>query len=243
MALSPPIDLRHSQLFIEDGYGAVGAVNNALGYAIGATTMVVDGFTSALAAGDTFTLTGDDTEYTVTAHTETTGATTSITFTPGLVIAATDNEVVTVGPHKLEVRIGEGNLQFTETNPLVYVRNHDQLDTVKFGPEETTKVSFDFVWDQLVGDTDEPPTVKEALGQFGNAANWVTSAVGRPCEPYAVRLRFVHTPACPNTKLDEIIFEDFRPDTQAHDLKNAQVAVTGQSNRTRATYQRVEAAA
>lgn len=91
------IDLRNAIVRIKDGYTGPGgsSVINAPAYPIGATTMVVDNFTGALANGDMFLVAGDTTVYTVTAHTETLGNTTSVTFTPGLVVAADDNAVIT----------------------------------------------------------------------------------------------------------------------------------------------------
>jgi hypothetical protein len=75
----------------------LGAVNNVSGYTTGATTMIVDSFNGALGIGDTFTLPGDATPYTITAHTETVGNTTSITFAPPLSSAATasDDTIIT----------------------------------------------------------------------------------------------------------------------------------------------------
>lgn len=243
MLLAPPIDLQHAQLFIEDGYGLVGAVNNASGYLAGATTMVVDNFGAnvAVATGDTFTLTGDPTVYTITAHVETSGSTTSITFTPGLVNPVTDDEVITVGPHMLEIRIGEGNLTYNERQQFVYVKNHNKLDTVKFGEEQTIEVSFDFVWDHLKGQTADPPTIEEALKNYGNAANWKTTATD-PCQPYALNLRLLHTPVCPNVYLEEVILPDYRWEELNHNLRDASVASRGQSHRTKATVNRIAAA-
>ena len=38
------IDLKNSTISFEDGYSAIGAVDNVAGYPIGTTTMIVDGF-------------------------------------------------------------------------------------------------------------------------------------------------------------------------------------------------------
>jgi len=67
-----------------------GAVNNKDGYAAGATTMTVDGFNddaNPIRVGDVFTMKADSTStpHTVTAVTYTSGDTTSITFSPGLI--------------------------------------------------------------------------------------------------------------------------------------------------------------
>lgn len=71
-----------------------GAVNNAAGYQAGATTVTVDGFSAAIAAGSWFTIAGDMTPQRVVS---TVGGAipTSIVFTPGLRHAVADNAVVT----------------------------------------------------------------------------------------------------------------------------------------------------
>ena len=76
-----------------------GAVNNAAGYAAGATTMTVDGFdddTNPIRVGDIFVMAADSTStpHTVTAVTYTSSDTTSITFSPGLVESEADNAVI-----------------------------------------------------------------------------------------------------------------------------------------------------
>jgi hypothetical protein len=43
------IDLSHADIYIKDGYTKAGAINQPGGYPIGATTIVVDGFTTVLA--------------------------------------------------------------------------------------------------------------------------------------------------------------------------------------------------
>src|SRR6185369_838506 len=93
------IDLRHAIIRIKDGYtgpGGTGAINEPGGYAAGVGTMIVDGFTGAVANTNHFQITGDNTDYVITAHTETLGNTTSITFTPVLAATVADNAVITV---------------------------------------------------------------------------------------------------------------------------------------------------
>lgn len=71
-----------------------GAVNNAAGYPAGTTTMTVDGITGAVVTGKWFTVATEGVPHRVTAHTETLGNTTSITFTPPLTAAVLDNAVL-----------------------------------------------------------------------------------------------------------------------------------------------------
>lgn len=76
--------------------GTTGAINNAAGYNVGATTLTVDGFSAAIAAGAFITVAG--VPYRVVSTTG--GSTpTAITIAGGLVAAVLDNDVVkTVTP-------------------------------------------------------------------------------------------------------------------------------------------------
>ena len=71
-----------------------GAVNLTAGYAVGATTIAVDGFSAVIGAGSYFTVAGDMIPQRVTSVV---GAATpsSITFTPGLATAVVNDAVVT----------------------------------------------------------------------------------------------------------------------------------------------------
>jgi len=235
------IDLKQAQLFIRDGYTNAGAVNNALGYTTTSTTMAVDGITGIIPTGTVFTLAGDDTEYEILSHTETTGNTTSVTFTPGLVIAATDNEVITFHPHQIEVRIGEGNFTYDKKRSRQYKKNRGRLDVVRDGDEEQLDITFDFVWDHIIGTSGDPVNVEEALDGIGNASSWVSSAT-ESCEPYAVDLIILYKPICTSEDWEQIVFEDFRYESLNHNLKEGTVACKGSCNRTTPTITRIAAA-
>jgi hypothetical protein len=81
------------------GADVAGAVNNAAGYAIGSTTIAVDGISAAavLKAGTPFTIAGSSRSYVVDADAtaDGTGAIAALTIFPGLDAAVVDNAVVT----------------------------------------------------------------------------------------------------------------------------------------------------
>ena len=73
----------------------VGAINDSTGLAVGTTTLVVDGFSAAVNAGDIITIAGDTQTYVATG----TPTTTEIIINPGLKVAiptADGNEVISV---------------------------------------------------------------------------------------------------------------------------------------------------
>lgn len=239
------LDIKNCDVFIFDGYtgpagAASAAVNNMAGYIVGSTTMTVDGVTGALVVGDWFTVGGRQTRYKITATTETLGNTTSITFTPGLVTAAVDNDAIDFVGHFLQIRIGEGNCSWTEKRPVTYVKDRGKLDTVRLGDEEPVEVKLDATWVFLKSDTGNPPSIEDALKKRGEASAWVTSAADT-CEPYAVDIVIEYTPPC-DDKMEIYTITDFRYEELAHDLKQGQISVSGKCNTLEVTVTRVTAA-
>lgn len=235
------IDLKNATIWIRDGYvgPGVGAVNNAPGYPSGTTVLAVDGFVGALGVHDYITIVGSViggvlTHHRITAHTETSSNTTSITITPGLSAGVVDNAVITVLPHELEVKVGEGNCQWTEKRNVVYTKDRGRLSTVKLGDEDPVDVSFDFIWEFIKADTAKVPTIEDVLKKRGEASNWVSSATDT-CEPYAVDIIIEYDTPC-TTDVNEIIYlSDFRYEDLKHDLRAGQIACTGKCNITEAT--------
>src|SRR4051812_49241365 len=127
------IDLKNVVIKIKDGYGPFGfLVNNGGGYMAGATTIVVDVGTQSLVTGNRFTIASETGTpiHTISSHSETLGATTSITFTPALAGSVADDAPIVILPHELQLKIGEGNLTYSEKRKIKYVTDRGLLDTV-----------------------------------------------------------------------------------------------------------------
>lgn len=238
------IDIKNCNVYIRDGYaGAANVsaikVNLMAGYAVGTTTMVVDGATGAVVTGDYFTVGGRATRYLITGHSETLGATTSITFTPGLVTAALDDDDIDIAPKQLTIRIGEGNASWTEKRPITYVKDRGLLDTVREGDQEPVEVKLDATWVFLKADTGDPPTIEDALKKRGEASGWLTTS-DDPCEPYSVDIVIEYTPPCSTEKLEIYTIQDFRYEEIGHDLKAGTLSLTGKCNVVEVTTTRVD---
>jgi hypothetical protein len=131
--------------------------------------------------------------------------------------------------HQLKIRIGDGNISWTEKRPIVYVKDRGLLDTVRRGDQEPVAVKFDATWVFLASyTTDTTPTIEEALKQIGKASIWKSSSAD-PCEPYAVDVVIVYTPPCSVVK-ETYTLADFRYEDLGHDLKTGQLAITGKCN-------------
>lgn len=183
---------------------------------------------------------GSGTAVSVTEVTKgvTASETTQITITPGLVVATTAGGSVTFGGRKLEVKIGEGNLTYTENTPREYLKNRGKLDTIRNADEEPMDVVFDFVWEFLsaVG-ASATPTIEEVLKKKGEASTWLSTS-SDACEPYCVDVEVHYDPACGGANTELIILEEFRHETLEHNLSDAQVSCTGKCNKVEATVSR-----
>lgn len=228
------IDIKNCNVYLVDGYSGPtgsGLVNNSGGYAGGATTMTVDGWTGAIVTGDRFQVAGDTSNgiYTVTGHTESGGNTTSITFTPALGHSVADDAAITVLPHSLKIRIGDGNVSWTEKRPVTYVKDRGLLDTVRLGDQEPVEVKFDATWVFLTAsNTETAPTIEDALKNRNLASSWISSSTD-PCEPYSLNIVIVYVPPCA-TPGETYIISDFRYEEIGHDLKQGQLAMSGKCN-------------
>lgn len=164
-----------------------------------------------------------------------------LTFTPALTTAdgiPTDGADITVGGRALEVKIGDGNLTFTENKEYNYELDRGNLDTVREGNEVPMDVTFDFVWEFLTAIDGATPTPRDAIKQLGEASDWVSSSTDQ-CEPYCVDIEIEHAAPCANTEDEIIILPMFRADKLNQDISKAQVNATGRCNATDALITRV----
>jgi hypothetical protein len=141
------------------------------------------------------------------------------------------------GGNSLEVKVGEGNLTWSEKKNRQYYKNRGLLDTVRDGDEEPVDVKLDFTWEWLKADTGDTPTVEDALKKRGEAASWVTTSADT-CEPYAVDIEIIYSPPCVDQKNETILLSDFRYESLDHDIKAGTVSVSGKCNVTEATVTR-----
>lgn len=137
----------------------------------------------------------------------------------------------------LEVKIGEGNLSYTESRNMEYTLDRGMLDEVREGDQIPVDVTMDFIWEYLRGSSGTP-TVEDALKNRGEASDWVSSDTDA-CRPYAVDIEITYSPS-PVTcgDMEIILLQDFRYEGLDHDLSGGSVSVTGRCNVTEATVTR-----
>jgi hypothetical protein len=141
--------------------------------------------------------------------------------------------------NELTVKIGEGNLTYTEARNMEYTLDRGVLDEVREGDQIPVDVSFDFVWEYLKGQTGSgTPTVEDALKNRGEASDWVSTDSDQ-CRPYAVDIEVTYAPTpvvCGDMEI--ILLSDFRYESLDHDLRAGTVAASGRCNITDATVTR-----
>jgi hypothetical protein len=238
------IELRDCTILIRDGLSGTGAVNQ-MGLAgtevdididtVDLNTLVAD----QVPVGARFTVNGETglPIHTVTARTPGSGTTTNIVFTPALASAVSNDAVITFLPIQIEVKIGEGNLTYTENKEYEYLTDRGNLDTVREGNEVPMDVVMDFVYEFVRTGTSELVTPVDALKGIGGADEWVSSSTD-PCEPFCVDIVVVHETPCGDAETETTTFPMFRHDSLEFDLSAATISSTGRCNATEPTIER-----
>jgi hypothetical protein len=162
-----------------------------------------------------------------------------LTFTPALDVGdlPANDDVITFLPQQLEIKIGDGNLTYTEANEYEYDLDRGVLDTVRAGDQVPMDVSLDFVYEYITTGTTEETSPMDAIKQIGGASEWRSSSAD-PCEPYAVDVEVVHTPLCTTQEIETTVFPDFRSESREPDLGEASISVSGRCNATQPTITR-----
>ena len=140
--------------------------------------------------------------------------------------------------NEITVKIGEGNLTYSERRNIEYVKDRGNLDVVREGDEEQLEVRIDAVWEYIEEDSGQTPTIEDALKKRGGAYDWESSSADA-CEPFAVDIEVTHTPDCTTGDIETLTFPDFRHEQLDHDLRAGTISVSGHCNIKEPTSSRV----
>lgn len=234
------IELRHCDIILRDGLAGTALIND-MSVMAGDTTVTIDtvalntDVTTKVPVGARFTIAGEtaaDTVHVVTARTPTSaGPTTVITFSPPLGTGSyADDGVITFAPQELTIKIGDGDLRYTERDEFNYDLDRGELDTVRQGNDVPMEVVSNFVYENITTGTNENIAPMDAIKRRGSASEWV-SAASDPCEPYAVDLLVVHTPPCGTSDPEFTLFPDLRSEQREVNFKESNIQITGRCNR------------
>jgi hypothetical protein len=142
----------------------------------------------------------------------------------------------TNSPNTLTVKVGDGNLTFSEKRNIEYKRDRGLLDTTRLGDQEPMDVKLEFNWIFLKGDTGDytaNPNVtdismRDALTKSGGASTWTSSDTHDPCAPYAITIQILYTPCVGKT--ETITLKDYRYESLDYDAKAGTVSTSGKCN-------------
>lgn len=179
------------------------------------------------------------TVHTVTGRTPASASpTTNIVFTPAWgTPTPIKGDTLNFLPQQIDIKIGEGNLTYTEAKEYEYLLDRGVLDTVKEGDEQPLEVSLEFVYEYITTGTSEAISPIDALKQKGGAAEWVSSSADL-CEPYCVDMEIDHEVPCGTNEDELTVLPEFRYDSLEFNLQDAAIAVAGRCNATEATITR-----
>ena len=224
-------------------------INGALllnGTLSGQTTLAVDTVsintddTDFIPVGARFTLAGEVGSLVHTVLTRTGNPTTSITLTPALAnfVGNGANTVLTFLPQQIEIRVGDGDLSWTEAREVLYDLDRDILDDVRLGPEQPLELNAAFVFEWASTGTGETISPIDAIKRINDAAEWVSSDSDQ-CRPYAIDVVVDHVVPCGTNQDQRFSFEDFRWDSLEYSIQDAAITLTGRCNRTDALVERL----
>lgn len=233
------IQLRDTFMYLQDGLSGAGAIDNDSTPAdlTGETTLEVGSIvlnstvTNQVPVGARFTIAGETGSpvHTVTARTPSDGATTDITFTPAVASNVADTAVLTFLPQRVTIKIGEGDLTWTEAREYIYDYDRDLLDTVREGQEQPVEVNLAFIFDYVTTESGRAVTPVDALKRIGEATEWVSSSDDL-CEPYAVDIWVLHCVPCGTDQDQDFLFPDFRFESLEYSIQDASITVSGRCN-------------
>jgi len=145
---------------------------------------------------------------------------------PGLPV---NDAVITFLSQQLEIKVGDGNVTYTEHRNYEYMLDRGDLDTVREGDEVPLDVKLDCTYEHITTGTSEDISPMDALKGVGEASGWVSSA-SDPCEPYAIDIEVEHVPPCGGAQKEITLFPDFRAETKEINFKEATISLTGKCN-------------
>lgn len=166
----------------------------------------------------------------------------AIAFSPALATAdgiPGNNDEITFIGRSLEIKVGDGNLTYTQAKERIYDRDRGVLDTVRDGEQQPLQLTLNFVWEYLSAiEGSGTPTPMEVLDKIGEASDWLSSDVDDPCAPYAVDVEVEIVKPCISEN-ERITFPKFRYEEVGPDLGEAQISVSGGCNVERPTIVRI----
>ncbi len=136
--------------------------------------------------------------------------------------------------HSLQIKVAEGQLDYTEHKDRKYTLDRGKLGTVMNADEKPVDVKFSLIWENVTWAGSGVVTPSDALKQEGGASAWTSSDTDL-CEPYSVDIELTYDPACSPTLTEVITLPLFRYEDVNMVFKDGTIQVTGKCNVVEAT--------
>ena len=121
----------------------------------------------------------------------------------------------------VELKIGEGNLTYSESRTIEYTLDRGVLDEVREGDEVPVDVSFECVWTDMKGGD-----IKKIITGVG-----YTSTDTDTCRPYACDLVIAYTPSPTGCgTASTVTLPDFRWEKCDSDMRAGTLSFSGKCN-------------
>ena len=131
--------------------------------------------------------------------------------------------------NEITLKIGEGNLTWTETYNREYMKDRGILDSVRDGDEEPCEVSFQIKYAAIKASTGDAITPAEFLKNTNAETTLVSTGSG--CDPYACDIEvFLDYSSCTAIQDETLTFSEFRVESLGGDIQAGQLSVSGKCN-------------
>lgn len=142
---------------------------------------------------------------------------------------------------ELVIKVGEGNISWSEKVNREYMLDRGLLDAVRDGDEEPCEFSMDIAYVYYSGGVDSANDVSpdDFVKQIGGASAY-TSTDSDLCNPYAIDIVLTHSPN-PGTcgDIEILTWTDFRYESIDHDVRAGTISMSGKCNQTKPVATRV----
>jgi hypothetical protein len=137
-----------------------------------------------------------------------------------------DNGVLTFIPIALVIKVGDGDLKYTENHSYKYDLDRGILDTVRIGDDIPLDLTASFTYEHITTGTGETVSPVDFIKQRGPAAEFVSSDPDA-CQPFAVDFEITFIPPCADSEPEVTNFPDFRAEKVEPDFKNSIITLSG----------------
>lgn len=133
--------------------------------------------------------------------------------------------------NSVTVKIGDGNITWSEKKNREYMKDRGNLDRVRDGDEEPMEVSLEARYEYYKSNSGDGESISpvEAIKQQHAASAWV-SVAANTCDPYAVDLVIEDDLSCGTTLDEKYVFPEFRYESIDFDPKAGTISFSGKCN-------------